>query len=94
MTRLQVRESNNAAFVFGRPRKRGQLHSGRIACGGMHPASATGIGVNFGLARAESPLPEPNIECAERNAAAPYWPRCDLSVSASGGMFLDKNWSD
>ena len=94
MTRLQVRESNNAASVSGRPRKRGQLKSGRIACGGMRPAAATGIGVNFGLDRAASPSPEPNIECAERNAAAPYWPRCDLSVSASGGMFLNKNWSD
>lgn len=94
MTRLQVRESNNAASVLGCPQECDQLRNGRIACGGMHAASATGIGVNFGLARSESPLPEPNIECAERNAAAPYWPGCDLSVSASGGMFLNKNWSD
>ena len=94
MTRLQVRESNNAAFVFHCPTECDQLRSGRIACRGTHPASANGIGVNFGFARAESPLPEPNIECAERNAAALYWPRCDLSVSASGGMFLNKNWSD
>ncbi len=94
MTRLQVRESNNAASVSGRPRKRGQLHSGRIACGGMHPASATGIGANFGLDRAASPLPEPKVECAERHAAAPYLPGCDLSVSAFGGAYLNTLWSD
>ena len=72
MTRLQVRESSNAASVFRCPPKCDQVRSGRIACGGMHPASATGIGVNFELELAASPSPEPNIECAEPNAAAPY----------------------
>ena len=94
MTRLQVRESNNAASILGCPPECDQVRSGRIACGGMHPASATGIGMNFKLDLAASPSPEPDIECAERNAAAPYCPRCDLSVSAPGGMFLNKNWSD
>ena len=94
MTRLQVRESNNAASVSGRPRKRGQLHSGRIACGGMHSASATEIGVNFELDLAASRSTDPKVECAERHAAAPYLPGCDLSVSAFGGAYLNTLWSD
>ena len=47
MTRLQVRESNNAALAFDRPPECNQFQSGPIARSGLRSASAIGIGTGF-----------------------------------------------